>query len=539
MMALFLEIHEVMKMKHSKKILALVLIFSLLQCSPTSAKQAPPSDKPIAVCTNGKFIGKRVGDVFKWLGVPYAKPPLGAARWKTPTLPENSKGEFKAQDYAKMPLQAWQPFANTTEDCLRLNVYTGSDGGKGKPVIVILAPSAFCYGGACLPYLDATSLVEIHPEIVIVCLDTRLGVMASLPLGNVPGAEEASDSTILWLLDTRTALQWVKQNIKSFGGDPNNITLLGVSAGATTASLMPILPGTRGLFHKIILESGNPAIVAASEERARVTEKLMALTNSTNMENLLTLSEEELSSVMPELDKIACFELLGSLATPQEVYDKYGAGVARGIPMLIGTTRDECAYFKAVKGTSEKASEKELQEKYKATLKRLPAKMQKVASQYISRQKKSAYENFFTDTIFRAPALLLAQNQAPNAPTYLYRIDFTARPRAKAHHVSELAYLLDTNSKERNEKGDSFARTIQEMWINFAKKGIPSTDYYRWPQYTKGEMLVFGSDGAISVTDATKDKTNKLLSPLLPYTYIMAEEYFKFNEETYKRIFGK
>ncbi|MDO4219259.1 MAG: carboxylesterase family protein [Synergistaceae bacterium] len=540
-------------MRHFHRFIIIIFLFFLFSqlLLPASQVFAATDTKhaPIAICHNGKFIAEKDGDVLKWLGIPFAKPPVGKLRWKAPILAENSNNTYAPQGYGKMPLQAWQPLENTSENCLKLNIYTGADNRQNKPVIVFLQPSAFCYGGGNLPYCNAFNLVSAHPEIIFICIETRLGIMGSMVFDNVPGAENMTDDTAyLWLLDTRCALQWIQKNIKAFGGNPNNVTLFGVSAGATAATLMPLLPNTKGLFHRMIVASGTPAITGPSEGRANVTKKLMELTNAKNMSDLMELSEEQLSNSMPELDGIAQFETLGKGLTPQGVYEQYQAGATRGIPMLIGTSGNECAYFKAINHTDEKKFVQELQEKYKKILMRLPSNAQKIASQYISRYKKSspfAYEALLTDTIFTVPACLLANVHSSHAPTYVYRFDFSSKHGASgAQHLAELPFVMNfirrknlpQNEKERIEQ---FTSTIIEMWINFAKTGIPSTDIYKWPQYTasNSNVLVFEKDGTIAVEKDPYAKECKLLAPLLPYTYIFAEEYFRFPEETYRKIF--
>lgn len=539
-------------MKRAYRFIGIITLCSLcFYHVPHVFASTTPAHAPIAVCHNGKFTAQQDGNVLKWLGIPFAKPPVGNLRWKAPILAENSTNTYEPLPYGKMPLQAWQPLENTSEDCLKLNIYTGSGNGQNKPVIVFLQPSAFCYGGGNLPYCDASHFISVHPEIVFVCIETRLSIMGSMVFDNVPDAESLGDTTeCLWLLDACCALQWIQKNIKAFGGDPNNVTLFGMSAGTAVATILPLFPEAKGLFHKIIVTSGTPAMTGSCDGRAEVTKKLMELTDAKNMADLMALSKEQLSNAMPELDKIAQFEVLSKGLTPQVIYDQYQAGATMGIPMLIGTTDDECAYFKAIDRATEKDFVRKLQEKYKKTLMRLPAKAQKIASQYISRHKKpypSAYEDLFTDTIFTVPACLLADRHSSHAPTYVYRFDFSQKSNdSPVQHLAELPFVMNLipqknvpqNIKERLEE---LASTIMEMWVNFAKTGIPSTDNYRWPQYTTSDrnVLVFGQDGTITVEKNPYSKECKLLAPLLPYTYIFAEEYFRFSEENYRGIFIK
>ncbi len=536
-------------MKKRLIVIAVMAIFSLFFSSNSYALVKNKAQKaPVAICHNGRFVAQKDGDILKWLGIPYAKPPVGSLRWKAPILAGNNKTTYSPQGYGKMPLQAWQPKENTSEDCLKLNIYTGSNNEQNKPVIVFLQPSAFAYGASSLPYCDGSKLVSIHPEIIFACIETRLSIVGSMVFDDVPGSDNysAKETSLLWLLDARCALQWIQKNIKSFGGDPNNVTLFGISAGAVATTLMPLLPNTKGLFQKMIVSSGTPAIIGPSKARANVTKKLMELTGAENMADLMSLSEEQLSEAIPELDKLAQFEILGSEMTIQEIYDAYKAGATRGIPMLIGTTGNECAYFKAINHTNENEALKELKAKYKRTQERLPSSAQKIASKYISSHKRalpSAYEDLFTDTIFTTPALLLADNHSANSPTYMYKFDFSPEGgHTGAPHIAELPFVMNLfKQKKLPERVENLASTIREMWINFAKTGIPSTDTYIWPQYTSSDrnVMIFGQDGAISVEKATSSKETKLLAPLLPYTYIFAEEYFRFPEETYKKIFIK
>ncbi len=535
-----------------KKKLIGVTVIAMLSLFFSSHSYALVKNKapkaPVAICHNGRFTAQIDGDILKWLGIPYAKPPVGALRWKAPILADNNKTTYAPQGYGKMPLQAWQPMENTSEDCLKLNIYTGSSNERNKPVIVFLQPSAFAYGASSLPYCDGSRLVSLHPEIIFVCIETRLSIMGSMVFDDVPGSDNysAKETSFLWLLDARCALQWIQKNIKAFGGDPNNVTLFGISAGAVATTLMPLLPNTKGLFQKMIVSSGTPAIIGPSVARANVTKKLMELTGAKNMADLMSLSKEQLSEAIPELDKLAQCEVLDNETTIQEIYDVYKKGATRGIPMLIGTTGNECAYFRAINHANENEALKEIKEKYKKTLERLPSTAQKITSKYISNHRKalfSAYEDLFTDTIFTAPALQLADNHSANSPTYVYKFDFSPKAgNTGAIHIAELPFVMNLfKQKNLPERVENLASTIREMWVNFAKTGIPSTDTYIWPQYTTNDrnVMIFGHDGTISVEKAPSSKEVKLLAPLLPYTYIFAEEYFRFPEETYKKIFIK
>ena len=132
--------------------------------------------------------------------------------------------------------------------------------------MVFFHGGSYGWGGTSDPIYDGHNLVEKYPDLVLVTAEYRTGIMGFMDFSGVPGGEDYSTSGNLGLLDQVCALEWVQKNIRAFGGDPENVTIFGESAGAGSVSLLPLIEGTDGLFRRIIMESGSPALTYSREE---------------------------------------------------------------------------------------------------------------------------------------------------------------------------------------------------------------------------------------------------------------------------------
>ena len=144
--------------------------------------------------------------------------------------------------------------------------------------------------------------MEKYPDLVLVTAEYRTGIMGFMDFSGVPGGEDYSTSGNLGLLDQVCALEWVQKNIRAFGGDPENVTIFGESAGAGSVSLLPLIEGTDGLFRRIIMESGSPSLTFSREECHSLTEKLLESSGCSDMAGLTALSEETLMELNEDLN---------------------------------------------------------------------------------------------------------------------------------------------------------------------------------------------------------------------------------------------
>ncbi|MBR0538319.1 MAG: carboxylesterase/lipase family protein, partial [Clostridia bacterium] len=304
-----------------------------------------------AVCHNGTFVGQPEGDVIAFKGVPFAEPPVGELRWKPPVPAAEGNGVYEAKYFGKSPIQSeWVSEVGSyypqSENCLTLNVWTNVTGPReGKTVMVFFHGGSYGWGATSDPIYDGRNLVEKYPDLMLVTAEYRQGIFGFIDFSGVPGGEDYTESGNLGLLDQICALEWVRKNIAAFGGDPDNVTIFGESAGAGSVSLLPLIEGTDGLFRRIIAESGSVALTYSREECKNLTQMLLDKSGCATMDELTALSEETLAELNEDLNDYNNFPERDGVVLPEDLYAAWEADSLADIDLLIGTNRDETRYW--------------------------------------------------------------------------------------------------------------------------------------------------------------------------------------------------
>ena len=203
-------------------------------------------DKSLAVkCVNGTFVGKKTENVIAYKGIPFVgKQPVGNLRWKAPVDVTPNEGVYEAYNYGKAPFQAAGDPAGEygqSEDCLYLNVWKADETSeRKKPVMVWIYGGGFEVGGTTDPQYDCQNLVQENPDVIFVTITYRLAAYGFLHLSHLPDGKDYPDAQNLGTLDQLMALKWVHNNIAAFGGDPDNVTIWGESAGGSSCSLLAL-----------------------------------------------------------------------------------------------------------------------------------------------------------------------------------------------------------------------------------------------------------------------------------------------------------
>ncbi len=490
-------------------------------------------DQELAVrCRNGIFVGREENDVRSYKGVPFAEPPTGDLRWKRPVKADESDNVYEAFYYGKSCIQTEAEterasFYPQGEDCLTLNVWTNSRGPEeGKPVMVFFHGGAYGWGGTSDPIYDGQNFAEAHPDVVLVTANYRIGLMGFLDLSFVEGGEAYRESGNLGLLDQICALEWVQDNIRLFGGDPDNVTIFGESAGGSSVSLLPLIDGSKGLFRRVIAQSGSPAFTFSKEECRDFTEQLMKEAKASDMDDLLALSEKDLKRINRRLNDYNNFPERDGVILPEDVFVPYERGETADIDMMIGTNADEARYWIGeVGGYRIYRVAGELM--YKSIVSKLSEEDQNRVDEFMSLQNDKRIWNrteFVNELVFRIPAIVQAQAHARNGGrTYMYYwTKKSAIPHYGACHAVELAYVfgnLDDTIYTGKKADAELAATVQEMWVNFAKTGDPGTARHPWAPYDESRReTMFIGDETGPVPDPMKEQ-RELVEPLLAYRY--------------------
>ena len=483
-------------------------------------------------CNNGIFLGKEKEKIVSFKGIPFAKPPIKNLRWKPPIACENSDDIFEAFYFQKSPIQIQDSgeaasYYEIGEDCLYLNIWKYNDNEKNKPVMVFIHGGGFGWGGSVDPLYDCHNFVKAHNDIILITITYRVSILGFLDLTQIKGGENYKESPNLGLLDQIQALKWINRNIENFGGNKNNITIFGESAGALSVTTFPLIKGTKGLFKRIISQSGSFAWCISREEGKVLIDRIKSIIKKRKKEELdlnylLNLSEKEIIELNSELNIYCLPPMRDGFIIPEDCYGAVENGAYDGIDIIIGNNADEIRYWILETGNYylykffiQILVENILQFRIKKNGYELFKKFKKIV-------KENTNDNFLNDLFFRLPALKIAQlHSKNNGNVYLYHWTYPSSiPNFGACHAVELAYIFN-NLHEDHFIGDKninykLAEISQDMWANFAKNGNPSINGYKWEKFDSKNnyCMFFGKNVELKENIFNKER-NEIIEPLL------------------------
>jgi para-nitrobenzyl esterase len=478
----------------------------------------------------GRLAGLRAGDVFAFKGIPFGKPPVGPLRWRAPGAAEPWAGVRDATLFGPIcpqaPTQIEALLGGTlgeqSEDCLYLNVWTpGCDSGK-RPVMVWIHGGAFVIGAGSQGIYNGRHLAG--RDVVVVTINYRLGVFGFLNLadatdGQTPGSGAEG------IADQLLALRWVKQNIAAFGGDPDNLTIFGESAGAMSVAALMSSPAARGLFHKAIAQSGAAHVGYARKRSARVAHALLQELGVSQSE-AATLPDVPYGALVKaqiallagardggdsrRLGTVAFQPTINGTLIPDKPILNVRAGSAHGIPLLAGTTKDEWRLFSAVSPRVRLMSRTLFESRVrKSASDAAPAML----SAYGDGTTFDRFNAVMTDRVFTTPTIRMLEAQGQYAPVYAYRFDWRSRLLGGimgSCHALELGFVFGTYNTKlagaffgAGASADALSDSMMECWTNFARTGDPSgRKSGTWPRYDEQtrDTMIFG-DGAPHVVE--------------------------------------
>lgn len=487
-----------------------------------------------AVTKYGKYAGRENDQgVIEFKGIPYSQPPK---RWKEAVLPKLSDETYEAFDFAPMAVQPYwpeecQPGDPQTEECLNLNICTASIEEKGKPVMVFIHGGAYTTGNPAFSGYYGDQLVADHPEIVFVNFSYRMGIFGSLDLSSIDDKGLYRGSLNLTTKDQILALTWIKENIEAFGGDPDNITLFGQSAGSYTISTLMTIPKAVKLFNKGICESGvfDDNSINDLDRAAEIGKWFIEKTGIKSVEEVDSLDVDTLRELDDEI--FFTFPQAYSPVRDGELIplDTYGAfldGVGREIKLMIGNTE----------GDGERLVSDDIEEHRQRALKTVhpdvltEETLEKFAENYPERSRLQAYMEAVTDVRYRLPATMLAEVQSRYNDVYMYFWKWCAKEYVtRAPHCVELPFVMDklgANLYLFVEHGrvqgyhppKELQRAAQSAWVNFAKYGTPNGPGVpeKWPEYNAETRATMVIDKEWHVEYDLRKKDRELFMPLYP-----------------------
>ncbi|XP_046290754.1 cocaine esterase isoform X4 [Marmota monax] len=461
--------------------------------------QGQDSVSPIRTIHTGQVRGSLVhvkgfnAGVHTFLGIPFAKPPVGPLRFAAPEPPEPWSGVRDGTSHPAMCLQDAKamntqslkllnltlPSIPMSEDCLYLNIYMPAHAHEGSnlPVMVWIHGGALVIGMASL--YDG-SILAATEDVVVVIIQYRLGVLGFFSTGD-------QHATGNWgYLDQVAALHWVQQNIAHFGGNPDKVTIFGESAGGTSVSSHVLSPMSQGLFHGAIMESGVallPSLIASSSEAVSTAFKIIP-------------------------------GVVDGAFLPRHPQELLISADFQPVPSIIGVNNDEYGWVIPSSMGTAHPQKKIDRRTVQAALQRRAAQMMLPAEfgdllmeEYMGDNEdpdtlQGQFQEMMEDLMFVIPALQVAHFQSSHAPVYFYEFQHRPNffkdikpPHVKADHGDEILFIFRSffwgKQVELTEEEELLSRRMMKYWANFAQNGNPNGEGLpHWPLFDQDQQYL-------------------------------------------------
>ena len=490
--------------------LVVAVLASVLASAPTGASAAPKS--PVVGTDKGPVRGVAIGDMQAFLGIPYAAAPIGDLRWRPPQEHAGWHGVLDASDFGAHCPQVATPYGtpSTTEDCLFLNVFTPAKTNHGRPHL--LPVMFWIHGGGLVVGLsdgyDPAKLVA--QDVVVVTINYRLGELGFLAHPALAAESPTGASGNYGLMDQQATMRWVQRNIRAFGGDPDNVTIFGESAGGLSVHSQLSSPLAGGLFHKAIVESGAYSLTQPTLAAAQAAGTAFATSAGCPSQTAACLRSLSVSAILAAQPGGSMVPNLDGFVLPQTVKSAFTTGQFNRVPVIEGSNHDEWRLFVA---QTEATTHVPLTAAgyvpaLEATFGFSPSFATFVAT---AGYPLAAYPSpsvalgaVGTDLVFSCNARISSRLLSQFVPTYQYEFNDPSAPMlyfppvsfpTGAYHASELLYIFDLTGTPVPSPGltpaqQDLSDAMVGYWTRFARSGNPnSAGEPAWPLYGTSDQF--------------------------------------------------
>jgi len=502
---------------HLLELLLVLLLVTGFTVAGTVAYAQSQVHPPVLETPQGRLIGERVGGVSSFKGIPFAAPPVGERRWRAPEAPITWTGEREATSFGPDCIQApypgnsffYRPARLSSEDCLYLNVWTGAEpvagpgaesgaesGEEGAPVMVWIHGGALTRGSGAIPAYDGTRLAD--KGVVLVTINYRLGAFGFMAHPELVAESENFSAGNYGILDMVQALQWVQDNIHAFGGDADNVTIFGESAGAWGVHFLTVSPLAEGLFHKAIAQSGARLDVrmaldhqtSAGPSAVSLGQDLAEAAGVSSLSALRAMPADEVIRAADQA-RFRSDGIVDGWVIPEQPYDQFVGGRQNPVPVLLGFNSEEGTTLGAGAGAPSTAD---------AYVSRIRNTYGTLADDFLEvyppDDPHQSTLDAFRDSAFGWNMVTWANlTRFVDQPAWLYY--FTHHPpgpdsdQLGAYHAAEILYVFNNVHQipaGAEETDVRLAGQMSDYWVNFARYGDPNGGSHpQWRPYTNAE----------------------------------------------------
>jgi para-nitrobenzyl esterase len=495
-----------------------LLTFAFITCIGFVSKQSSYAQSPQITTQYGIIEGYTQDNIQIFKGIPFAAPPVGELRWKNPVAPSKWNGVKKCTEFAASPIQStptpflcWSeefiaPAKPLSEDCLYLNIWNKKDLKKNKAVFVWIYGGGFSSGSAACAIYDGKHYAE--NDIVFVSLNYRVGALGFMAHPDLTKENNGSSGNY-GIMDQVAALQWVHDNIAQFGGDPNNVTIAGQSAGSMSVNCLIATPKAKGLFKKAIAQSGGilggigmTSLQDAEKTGVTLQEKLHA----NSLQAMRQLPADTILKYSSTMGGLRFSPIGDGQVLPMNAEKAFKEGHINQIKLMSGWVLGDGALFGNA-NTDKENFIKTIQQRY-------PTKSEKILALLPHETKEEATKSLdllnLINFAIASPHKLAKYLQQP---TYMYQfshmpVDKPGFPNYGVFHTSEVPYALGNLSTWKRpwvHLDYEVEKTMSQYWINFIKTNNPNNaSLPKWEVYNNGTTLEIG-DSIKSISALYKD----------------------------------
>ncbi len=472
---------------HTRKVPPFLLaVITTLFTALASAQSSVVLETP-----QGTLIGESDGGINEFRGIPYAAPPIGARRWQPPQPAPAWEGERMADSFGPDCIQSpypensffYRPARLSSEDCLYLNVWTPAEPEEPLPVMVWIHGGALTRGSGAIGTYDGSRLAG--KDVVLVTINYRLGVLGYFAHPELVTESPSFSAGNYGILDQIEALRWVRDNIGAFGGDPDNVTVFGESAGAWSVHFLTASPLSEGLFHKAIAQSGArldqrvelDRRTPAGPSAVSIGSELASMIGAPSLEALRAMPARALHEAAEEAGFNTDGIVDGWVLTEQP-YEQFVAGRQHPVPVLLGFNSDEGTTLGAAANAPDSSSAYE---------QRIRTRYGPLADAFLEvyppDDPRQAMLDAFRDSAFGWNMVTWANvTRQVDQNAWLYY--FTHHPPGGrddlgAYHAAEIAYVFNNVHTLRGQVDTvdrDLADAMSEYWVSFARNGRPEAD---------------------------------------------------------------